>query len=138
MQTEPGGIVEAGCPGGIIWGGWIFAGEHTPHLHAWAIQGIQAEMAQERGRQTHIAFRSSYNLAYELVRPNDNLPTFVMDKDAYAVNNIFMEECMEAINIYLGLGKERSYGVRDEYRMSGMAMEEVLEDLPQRVIISVC
>ena len=100
--------------------------------------GIQAEMAQERGRQTHIAFRSSYNLAYELVRPNDNLPTFVMDRDAYAVNNVFMEECMEAINIYSGQGKERSYGVRDEYRMSGMAMEEILEDLPQRASISVC
>ena len=43
---------------------------------------------------------------------------------------------MEAINIYLGLCKEKSYGVRDEYRMSGMAMEEILEDLSHSVLIA--
>ena len=99
---------------------------------------IQAEMAQERERQTHIAFRSSYNLDYKLVWPNDNLPTFVMDRDAYAVNKAFMEKFMKAINIYLSLGKEQFYGVRDEYRMSGMAMEEILEDLSHSVLKSSC
>ncbi|KAL4065732.1 hypothetical protein V8B97DRAFT_2025634 [Scleroderma yunnanense] len=79
--------------------------------------GIQAEMSQERGRQVHVAFRSAYNLAYEVIRPNDNLPTFVMDKDAYALNRDFMQECTQAINMYSGEAKQRSYGVRDEYRM---------------------
>jgi hypothetical protein len=95
--------------------------------------GIQAEMSQERGRQTHIAFRSAYNLAYEAVRPNDNLPTFAMDKDAYALNGDYMDQCMQAINIYSGEAKKRSYGVRDEYRMSGMAAEELMFELPHRV-----
>ncbi|KAI6096131.1 hypothetical protein F5141DRAFT_1067853 [Pisolithus sp. B1] len=94
---------------------------------------MQAEISQERVRQTHVAFRSAYSLAYEAIRPNDNLPTFVMDKDAYALNSDFMQECMEAINMYSGEAKQRSYGVRDEYRMGGMAMEKVMDDLAHRV-----
>ena len=95
--------------------------------------GIQAEMSQERARQTHIAFRSAYNLSYEVVRPNDNRPTFVMDRDAYALNSDFMQECTQAMNMYSGEAKNRSYGVRDEYRMSGVAMEQVLANLPDKV-----
>jgi len=95
--------------------------------------GIQAEMSQERARQTHVAFRSAYNLSYEVVRPNDNLPTFAMDRDAYALNSVFMHECGQAIKMYSGGAKKRSYGVRDEYRMSGMAMERVMSELPSKV-----
>ncbi|KAF9224674.1 hypothetical protein BS17DRAFT_816891 [Gyrodon lividus] len=91
--------------------------------------GIQAEMAQERTRQTHICFRNAYNLAYEAVRPNDNCPTFVLDSDAYACNPQFMQECHLAIKMYEGKAKERSYGVRDEYRLSGFAAMEVLDNL---------
>jgi len=95
--------------------------------------GIQAEMSQERMRQTHVAFRSAYNLSYEVVRPNDNLPTFVMDKDAYALNDNFMQECAKAMSIYSGKAKHRSYGVRDEYRMGGIAVEQVMTELAGRV-----
>ncbi|KAG6369293.1 hypothetical protein JVT61DRAFT_12632, partial [Boletus reticuloceps] len=91
--------------------------------------GLQAEMNQERARQTHICFRSAYNLAYEAVRPNDNSPTFVMDSDAYACNPQFMKECNLAIEMYEGKAKERSYGIRDEYRLSGLAAIEVLRNL---------
>ena len=68
-----------------------------------------------------------------MVWPNDNLPTFVMDKDAYALNNAFMEECAQAISMYSGEAKKRSYGVRDEYRVGGMAMDHVMDDLCKRV-----
>ncbi|KAF9234754.1 hypothetical protein BU15DRAFT_36660, partial [Melanogaster broomeanus] len=91
--------------------------------------GIQAEMSQERTRQTHICFRSAYNLAYEAIRPNDNSPTFVLDSDAYACNPQYMQECNFAIEMYEGKAKERSYGVRDEYRLSGFAAIEVLDNL---------
>jgi len=91
--------------------------------------GLQAEMNQERARQTHMCFRSAYNLAYEAVRPNNNSPTFVMDSDAYACNPQFMKECNLAIEMYEGKAKERSYGVRDEYRLSGFAAIEVLDNL---------
>jgi hypothetical protein len=95
--------------------------------------GLQAEMAQERARQTHITFRNTYNLTYEVVRPNDNQPTFAMDRDAYALNNTFMEECTQAISMYSGAAKKRSYGVRDEYRMGGMAMMDIMTELPRKV-----
>ncbi|KAI6149952.1 hypothetical protein BKA82DRAFT_4354048 [Pisolithus tinctorius] len=60
-------------------------------------------------------------------------PTFVMDKDAYALNNDFIGECMQAINMYSGDAKKRSYGVRDEYRMSGAAVEQAILVVPQRM-----
>ncbi|KAI5981065.1 hypothetical protein F5J12DRAFT_788789 [Pisolithus orientalis] len=56
-----------------------------------------------------------------------------MDKDAYALNNDFIGECMQAINMYSGDAKKRSYGVRDEYRMSGAAVEQAILVVPQRM-----
>ncbi|KAI5995351.1 hypothetical protein F5J12DRAFT_896572 [Pisolithus orientalis] len=56
-----------------------------------------------------------------------------MDKDAYALNNNFIGECMQAINMYSGDAKKRSYGVRDEYRMSGAAVEQAILVVPQRM-----
>ncbi|KAL4061925.1 hypothetical protein J3A83DRAFT_4384674 [Scleroderma citrinum] len=113
-------------------GGFLQGNIHHTCTLGW-YGGIQAEMSQERGRQVHVAFRSAYNLAYEVIRPNDNLPTFVMDKDAYALNRDFMQECTQAINMYSGEAKQRSYGVRDEYRMGGMAAEQVMSELSSRV-----
>ncbi|KAI6028031.1 hypothetical protein PISMIDRAFT_23207 [Pisolithus microcarpus 441] len=53
--------------------------------------------------------------------------------DAYALNSDFMQECMEAINMHSGEAKQRSYGIRDEYRMGGMAMEKIMDDMAHRV-----
>ncbi|KAF9220466.1 hypothetical protein BS17DRAFT_769390 [Gyrodon lividus] len=90
---------------------------------------LQAEMAQERTRQTHACFRSAYNLAYEAVHPNDNSPVFVLDSDAYACNPQFMQECNLAIEMYEGKAKQHSYGVCDKYRLSGFVAIEVLDNL---------
>ncbi|KAI5993054.1 hypothetical protein F5J12DRAFT_786046 [Pisolithus orientalis] len=48
-----------------------------------------------------------------VIQPNDNSPTFVMDKDAYALNNDFIRECMQAINMYSGDAMKRSYGMEE-------------------------
>ena len=40
-----------------------------------------------------------------------------------------MQECCLAIEMYEGKAKERSYGVRDEYRLSGFAAINVLSNL---------
>ncbi|KAF9219656.1 hypothetical protein BS17DRAFT_769877 [Gyrodon lividus] len=64
-------------------------------------------MAQERTWQTHVCFRSAYNLTYEAV----------------------MQECNLAIEMYEGKAKQRSYGVRDEYRLNGFATIDVLDNL---------
>ncbi|KAI5996592.1 hypothetical protein F5J12DRAFT_896119 [Pisolithus orientalis] len=56
-----------------------------------------------------------------------------MDKDADALNNDFIGECMQAINMYSGDAKKRSYGVQDKYRMSGAAVEQAILVVPQRM-----
>ncbi|KIN94369.1 hypothetical protein M404DRAFT_35142 [Pisolithus tinctorius Marx 270] len=113
-------------------GGYLRGNAHHTCMLGW-YGGIQAEMSQERARQTHITFRSAYNLAYEVIRPNDNSPTFVMDKDAYALNNDFIGECMQAINMYSGDAKKRSYGVQDEYRMEELLASNPILWIPTKV-----
>ena len=49
---------------------------------------LQAEMQQERSQQTHIAFRSTYNLYYEAIRTNNNQVNFASDSDAYKTISI--------------------------------------------------
>ncbi|KAF9222832.1 hypothetical protein BS17DRAFT_646087, partial [Gyrodon lividus] len=93
-------------------------------------EGLQAEMAQERTTwQTHVCFRSAYNLAYKAVHPNDNSPVFVLDRNAYACNPQLKQECNLAIGMYKAKAKECSYGVCDKYRFSGFAAIEVLDNL---------
>ncbi|KAI6137968.1 hypothetical protein BKA82DRAFT_4022130 [Pisolithus tinctorius] len=60
-------------------------------------------------------------------------PTFVMDKDAYAMNNDFIGECMQAINMYSGDAKKRSYGVQDEYRMEELLASNPILWIPTKV-----
>ncbi|KAI6017374.1 hypothetical protein PISMIDRAFT_25214 [Pisolithus microcarpus 441] len=52
---------------------------------------------------------------------------------SFGAGSDFMQECMEAINMHSGEAKQRSYGVRDEYRMGGMAMEKIMDDLAHRM-----
>ena len=49
-----------------------------------------------------------------------------------------MQECNLAIEMYEGKAKERSYGVRDEYRLSGFAAMNVLNNLEAVVRLSGC
>jgi hypothetical protein len=88
---------------------------------------IQAEMTLERSRRTHVGFRSSYNLLYEAVRKKDNDPWFCGDGDAYNLNEDFIKACDEKKKQYSRRGG-RSYGVRDEYRVSGVAAKEILSN----------
>ena len=69
------------------------------------------DMGQKRAQQTHVSFRSAYNLAYKAAHSNDDSPTFVSDKDAYACNLQFMQEYNLAIEIYEGKTKKHSYGM---------------------------
>ncbi|KAF8188748.1 hypothetical protein BJ912DRAFT_814135, partial [Pholiota molesta] len=104
-----------------------FKAGNAHHLNTLPCFGaLQAEMTVERSRRTHILHRSAYNLVYEAVRKKDNLPWFCGDGDAYNLNEAFLTACEEKHKQYSNRG-ERSYGVRDEYRVSGMAAIEILE-----------
>jgi hypothetical protein len=93
---------------------------------------LQAEMQQERCQQTHIAFRSTYNLYYESIRTNSNQANFASDSDAYKLSPSYMAECAEIAKVVEGC-KEKTYGVRDEYRVSGHAARIILKNVEDKV-----
>ncbi|KAG1762332.1 hypothetical protein EV702DRAFT_1228544 [Suillus placidus] len=94
---------------------------------------LQAEMQQERSQQTHIAFRSTYNLYYESIRTNNNQVNFASDSDAYKLSPSYMAECFEIMKVVEGC-KEKTYGVRDEYRVSGHAARIILDNIEDKAI----
>ncbi|KAG2351120.1 hypothetical protein BDR07DRAFT_1502559 [Suillus spraguei] len=88
-------------------------------------------MQQERSHQTHIAFRSTYNLYYESIRTNSNKPSFASDSDAYKLSPSYMAECFEITKV-IDHCKEKTYGVRDEYRVSGHAARIILDNIDDK------
>ena len=86
---------------------------------------LQAEMTRERSQRVHITHRSAYNVVYEAVRKKDNEPWFCGDADAYNLGETFLSACDEKSKQYSNRGS-RSYGVRDEYRVSGQAAIDIL------------
>jgi hypothetical protein len=96
--------------------------------------GCQADMAQVRASLVQIYFRSTYGLYYEAIRRvQGGEISFCKDVDAYNTNTTFMKSCGDYIKMLNG-GKTKSYGARNEIRGSGMAICQVLKDLP--VIVS--
>ncbi|KAG1791286.1 uncharacterized protein BJ212DRAFT_1252101, partial [Suillus subaureus] len=92
---------------------------------------LQAEMQRERSQQTHIAFRSTYNLYYESIRTNTNQVHFASDGDAYKLSPSYMAECFQIAKVIDGC-KEKTYGVRDEYRVSGHAARVILDNIESK------
>jgi len=103
---------------------------HHCMLHKYG--ALQAEMPEDRALQTHVAFRNTYNIYYEAVRPNNNKPTFTTDSDAYNLTSMYHKECSGTIKI-LCKAKKKTYGVRDEYRVSGQAAQVLLQDIIPKV-----
>jgi hypothetical protein len=87
---------------------------------------VQAEMPGKRKDTTHIVFRSSYQLLYEIFRTNRNeLRAVCFESDAYNANPKFLKDCGGLVEAYeRAMGK--SFGVRDEWRMSGVAARDIL------------
>ncbi|KAF8429402.1 hypothetical protein L210DRAFT_3418840 [Boletus edulis BED1] len=102
------------------------------HCTLYRYGALQAEMSEDRALQTHIAFRNTYNLYYEAVRPNNNIPSFAKDSDAYNLMPAYYKECFGTIKVLRG-AKAKTYGVRDEYRVSGQAAQILLRDVISHV-----
>lgn len=102
------------------------------HCMLYRYGAMQAEMPQDRALQTHAAFRSTYNLYYEVVRHNNNMPSFAKDSDAYNLTPRYYKECSSTIHI-LRKAKSRMYGVRDEYHVSGQAAQTLLREIMPQV-----
>jgi hypothetical protein len=98
---------------------------------------LQAEMPQDRALHTHVAFRNTYNLYYEAVRPSNNVPTLFSDHHAYELSEEYYKECSGIVKIFRKV-KSKTYGVRDEYRVSGQAAQVLLEQIIPQVRRSTC
>lgn len=106
----------------------------TMHHHCMLYNygAMQAEMPQDRALQTHVAFRNTYNLYYEAVQPSNNNPVFLKDSDAYSLKKSYGKECFALVKIFRKV-KHKTYGVRDEYRVSGQAAQVLLREIIPQV-----
>lgn len=89
--------------------------------------GRGSEMAQPNSHVNHVLFRQYYMLSYEQIRnqqTRDRL--FFKASDAYALNETFESNTIQLADRFLA-AKKRSFGVRDEMRVSGAFMKEALE-----------
>lgn len=94
--------------------------------------GSQAEMLESRHRRTHVLFRSSYNLSYEAVRRKNNRRKLFEEKNVFARDNVFLKEMGGVLNIFEE-SNSRSYGVRDEFRIGGAALEAFIDGVDEMV-----
>ncbi len=92
----------------------------------------QAESPERRYRRTHVIFRSAYNLSYEAVRLYNNSRTLFAEKKVYARNADFLEEMGGVLKIFKQ-SASRSYGVRDEFRIGGAALEGFIDGIHEMV-----
>jgi hypothetical protein len=84
-----------------------------------------------------LCFCSTYGLYYEAVRRvRGGVISFCDDVDAYNTNTTFMKSCGDYIKMLNG-GRTKSYDAYDEIQGSGMAICQVLKDLPVIVSLSV-
>ena len=95
--------------------------------------GIQAEMAKQRMERTHISFRQSYNLTYEAVRRNSNSRDLFVAKDIYSLDTSYLQHRERVLRIYREKAPKKTYGVHDEFRVGGAAIEDIVRDIDLHV-----
>jgi hypothetical protein len=115
------------------------AGMDTGNIHHYSTfanyGSMQSEMPVLRGAAVQLCFRSTYNLIFEIVRHSGTTVDFCDDSDAYSTNFAYLN-CLEKFQkVFMG-AKEKSYGTREELRGSGLAIKQVLTDVPDMVLIS--
>ena len=95
--------------------------------------GMQSEMTVARAGIVQLVYRQSYNLIHEIVRRPGEPVYFCEDSDAYN-NNYAFASCLDDFQtMYLG-SFDKSFGVREEMRGSGIAIKQFLIDAPRKVM----
>jgi len=89
--------------------------------------GLQAESPQLRCQNSQVVFRSAYNLVYEAIRKRDNSRNLFNERDVYCRNKTFHQELDDVRNVYQNKANRTSYGVRDEFRIGGKALEAMMD-----------
>jgi hypothetical protein len=100
--------------------------------------GLQAEMSKTRCERTHIAFRSSYNLAYEVTRSLDNGRDLFKAGDAYSLHPDYLWDTNRVMDIYQNDASTKSFGVRDEFRVGGQTLDTLGTEMDSLVSAYYC
>lgn len=118
---------------GFDYGGY---GAGTTHgvSTASAIGGIHSEMNTRRRKRTHIAYRLTYNLPYEVLRGQKTRlkENFFPFASAYAQDSKYREG-VDGVTQAFDRCRTKSFGVRDEYRCRASSVRRLLPHLKHKV-----
>jgi hypothetical protein len=95
--------------------------------------GLQAEQSIQRKERAHVIFRSAYNIAYEVTRKMNNQRDVFQEKDVFDLTDGYLKEVRKVILLYREHASRISYGVRDEIRIGGRALGQLMDTLDQMV-----
>jgi hypothetical protein len=116
-------------------GGYLTGNMH--HLNTLElIGGLQAEMSNSRCERTHVVSRISYNLVYEVVRQMDNSRSLFDEKEACELDKGYFNDVDQVIDLFSGPATKASYGVRDEYRIGGQGLQDMIEAVDELVSVT--
>lgn len=118
---------------GFDYGGYLSGVTH-PVCTVPAIGGMHAEMSNNRRRRSHISYRLTYNLAYEVLRGQRTRlkESFFPLESAYQVDQNYLQSIKGVVDAY-DRNKHKSFGVRDEYRCRASTMQRLLPLLKEKV-----
>jgi len=112
--------------------GFLSGNIHT--LNTLALYGgLQAESPESRCKRTGVVFRSTYNLKWEAVRQRDNSRNFFNEKEVYQQSKSYQRDLKDVHDIYRHKASGTSYGVRDEFRVGGAALERMTQGIDDMV-----
>ncbi|KZT17217.1 hypothetical protein NEOLEDRAFT_1081904, partial [Neolentinus lepideus HHB14362 ss-1] len=94
---------------------------------------LQAEQPSSRMERTGVVFRSAYNQQYELLRRHDNSRVLFQDKEMYHRSRQYVKDKSQVLSLLRGRAARKSYGVREEFRVSGQAVVKAAEAIDQQI-----
>jgi len=112
--------------------GFLYGNIHTVNTFS-MFGGLQAKSRTSRLERSHVVSRSSYNLAYEATRQHDNKRNLFDEKEVYTRSPKFHEEINSVLTIYGEKAPNQDYGTRDEFRVGGMALDQMVDFVAEMV-----
>jgi hypothetical protein len=95
--------------------------------------GRQAPMGKARRRHTHLLSRSTYNLAFEVVRKGGQTQYLCSDADAIKGGDRMTAACCAWKDLFQQ-AMSKSFGVRDELRGSARAIFDLFSVVSEKVV----
>jgi len=112
----------------------FLAGQCHPMAGLDQFGALQCETASHVAESSHVAFRLTYPLAYEVARKTDNTRSLFQPSDVYQRNNRFHDDVESITQLFSSKSiMETGYGVRLEFRLGGKAYFMIAKHLGRKV-----